>query len=61
MGIHSFRAFQLKKTLNYLIYEKEIPSCIAVAIDPVDRLEELTYNDKMNAFFNEGITSVDSS
>ncbi len=24
------------KTINYLIYEKEIPSCIAVAIDPVD-------------------------
>ncbi len=38
----------IAKTLNYLIYEKEIPSCIAVAIDPVDRLEELTYNDKMN-------------
>ncbi|HDR3964673.1 TPA: hypothetical protein QCO98_005580, partial [Bacillus anthracis] len=37
----------ITKTLNYLIYEKEIPSCIAVAIDPVDRLEELTYNDKM--------------
>lgn len=52
MGIHSFRAFQLK-TLNYLIYEKEIPSCIAVAIDPVDRLEELTYNDKMNTFLTK--------
>ena len=50
MGIHSFRAFQLKNT--YLIYEKEIPSCI-VAIDPVDRLEELTYNDKMNTFLTK--------
>ncbi|WP_433772206.1 alpha/beta hydrolase [Bacillus wiedmannii] len=40
----------IEKTLNYLIYKKEIPSCIAVAIDPVDRLEELTYNDKMNTF-----------
>lgn len=43
----------ITKTLNYLIYEKEIPSCIAVAIDPVNRLEELTYNDKMNAFLTE--------
>jgi len=43
----------IAKTLNYLIYKNEIPSCIAVAIDPVDRLEELTYNDKMNAFFKE--------
>ena len=43
----------IASTLNYLIYEKEIPSCIAVAIDPVDRLEELTYNDKMNTFLTE--------
>ncbi|AFQ12156.1 hypothetical protein BCK_21360 [Bacillus cereus FRI-35] len=43
----------ITKTLNYLIYEKEISSCIAVAIDPVDRLEELTYNDKMNAFLTK--------
>ncbi|EMY5505466.1 alpha/beta hydrolase-fold protein [Bacillus sp. FSL L8-0642] len=43
----------IAKTLNYLIYEKEIPSCIAVAIEPVDRLEELTYNDKMNLFLTE--------
>nr|WP_270393510.1 alpha/beta hydrolase-fold protein [Bacillus paranthracis] len=43
----------ITKTLNYLIYEKEIPSCIAVAIDPVNRLEELTYNDKMNAFLTK--------
>ncbi|MED2560866.1 alpha/beta hydrolase-fold protein, partial [Bacillus thuringiensis] len=43
----------ITKTLNYLIYEKEIPSYIAVAIDPVDRLEELTYNDKMNAFLTK--------
>ncbi|MGG0290683.1 alpha/beta hydrolase-fold protein [Bacillus pacificus] len=43
----------IAKTLNYLIYKKEIPSCIAVAIDPVDRLEELTYNDKMNAFLTK--------
>ena len=48
----------ITKTLNYLIYEKEIQSCIAVAIDPVDRLEELTYNDKiyndkMNSFLTK--------
>ncbi|WP_144611521.1 esterase family protein [Bacillus cereus] len=43
----------IAKTLNYLIYEKEIPTCIAVAIEPVNRLEELTYNDKMNAFLTE--------
>ncbi|MFK4319685.1 enterochelin esterase-like enzyme [Bacillus sp. RC145] len=43
----------IARTLNYLIYEKEIPSCIAVAIEPVDRLEELTYNDKMNTFLTE--------
>ncbi|MCQ6345894.1 alpha/beta hydrolase-fold protein [Bacillus cereus] len=43
----------IAKTLNYLIYKKEIPSCIAVAIEPVDRLEELTYNDKMNSFLKE--------
>ncbi|MBY7120754.1 esterase family protein [Bacillus sp. 16GRE42] len=43
----------IARTLNYLIYEKEIPSCIAVAIDSVDRLEELTYNDKMNTFLTE--------
>ncbi|HDR4724454.1 alpha/beta hydrolase-fold protein [Bacillus cereus] len=43
----------IAKTLNYLIYEKEIPSCIAVAIEPVDRLEELTYNDKMNTFLTD--------
>ncbi|QWU45343.1 alpha/beta hydrolase-fold protein [Bacillus sp. NP247] len=41
------------RTLNYLIYEKEIPSCIAVAIDHVDRLKELTYNDKMNTFLTD--------
>lgn len=52
--IHSFiHNLPIAKTLNYLIYKNEIPSCIAVAIDPVDRLEELTYNDKMNAFFKE--------
>ncbi|CAM3902567.1 Enterochelin esterase [Bacillus mobilis] len=45
--------FSIARTLNYLIHEKEIPSCIAVAIDPVDRLEELTYNDKMNTFLTE--------
>ncbi|WP_237980416.1 alpha/beta hydrolase-fold protein [Bacillus thuringiensis] len=43
----------IAKTLNYLMYKKEIPSCIAVAIEPVDRLEELTYNDKMNSFLKE--------
>ncbi|HDR6312458.1 TPA: esterase family protein [Bacillus cereus] len=43
----------IAKTLNYLIYEKEIPTCIAVAIDPVNRLEELTYNDTMNTFLTE--------
>lgn len=43
----------IAKTLNYLIHAKEISSCIAVAIDPVDRLEELTYNDKMNTFLTE--------
>jgi len=43
----------IERTLNYLIHAKEIPSCIAVAIEPVDRLEELTYNDKMNAFLTE--------
>ncbi|SCC21687.1 Enterochelin esterase [Bacillus mobilis] len=43
----------IARTLNYLIHEKEIPSCIAVAIEPVNRLEELTYNDKMNAFLTE--------
>lgn len=54
MGIHSFiHNLPIAKTLNYLIYKNEIPSCIAVAIDPVDRLEELTYNDKMNVFFKE--------
>ncbi|PGV97221.1 enterochelin esterase [Bacillus cereus] len=47
----------IAKTLNYLIYEKEIPSCIAVAIEPVNRLEELTYNDKMNAFLTEELLS----
>jgi len=47
----------IAKTLNYLIYEKEIPSCIAVAIDPVNRLEELTYNDKMNAFLTKELLS----
>ncbi|PEW28682.1 DUF1992 domain-containing protein [Bacillus cereus] len=43
----------IAKTLNYLIYEKEIPSYIAVAIDPIDRLEELTYNDNMNTFLTK--------
>lgn len=43
----------IARTLNYLIHTKEIPSCIAVAIEPVDRLEELTYNDKMNIFLTE--------
>ncbi|WHY31730.1 alpha/beta hydrolase [Bacillus wiedmannii] len=43
----------IARTLNYLIHAKEIPSCIAVAIEPVNRLEELTYNDKMNAFLTE--------
>ncbi|HGH7177798.1 TPA: alpha/beta hydrolase, partial [Bacillus wiedmannii] len=40
----------IARTLNYLIHAKEIPSCIAVAIESVDRLEELTYNDTMNRF-----------
>ncbi|HDR7347865.1 TPA: esterase family protein [Bacillus toyonensis] len=43
----------IARTLNYLIHTKEIPSCIVVAIEPVDRLEELTYNDKMNIFLTE--------
>ncbi|PEQ34029.1 enterochelin esterase [Bacillus cereus] len=43
----------IERTLNYLIHAKEIPTCIAVAIEPVNRLEELTYNDKMNAFLTE--------
>ncbi|MGE6598794.1 DnaJ family domain-containing protein [Bacillus proteolyticus] len=45
--------FSIERTLNYLIHAKKIPSCIAVAIEPVNRLEELTYNDKMNAFLTE--------
>ncbi len=52
-GNSFIQSLSIEKTLNYLIYEKEIPSCIAVAIDPVDRLEELTYNDKMNAFLTK--------
>ncbi|PEN45880.1 enterochelin esterase [Bacillus wiedmannii] len=43
----------IARTLNYLIHAKEIPSCIAVAIEPVNRLEELTYNDKMNTFLTD--------
>ncbi len=43
----------ITRTLNYLIYEKEIQSCITVAIDHVDRLNELTYNDKMNKFLTD--------
>ncbi|MGH0594786.1 alpha/beta hydrolase [Bacillus pretiosus] len=43
----------IARTLNYLNHEKEIPFCIAVAIEPVNRLEELTYNDKMNTFLTE--------
>lgn len=43
----------IAKTLNYLIYEKEIPSYIAVAIDPIDQLEVLTYNDNMNTFLTK--------
>ncbi|WP_139254694.1 DnaJ family domain-containing protein [Bacillus sp. NH11B] len=45
--------FSIERTLNYLIHAKKNPSCIAVAIEPVNRLEELTYNDKMNAFLTE--------
>lgn len=52
-GKSFIKNLSIAKTLNYLIYEKEIPSCIAVAIEPVDRLEELTYNDKMNTFLTE--------
>lgn len=52
-GNSFIQSLSIEKTLNYLIYEKEIPSCIAVAIDPVDRLEELTYNDKMNTFLTK--------
>lgn len=52
-GNSFIKNLSIAKTLNYLIYEKEIPSCIAVAIEPVDRLEELTYNDKMNTFLTE--------
>ena len=40
-------------TLDYFICKQEIPSCIAVGIDQVDRLAELTYNDNMNAFLTE--------
>ncbi|MDR4328638.1 alpha/beta hydrolase [Bacillus pseudomycoides] len=40
-------------TLNHLIHKQEIPSCIVVGIEHVDRLNELTYNDKMNAFLIE--------
>ncbi|MED0973037.1 alpha/beta hydrolase-fold protein [Bacillus paramycoides] len=43
----------ITRTLNYLIYEKEIPSCITVAIDHVDRLDDLTYNDKMITFLKD--------
>ncbi|SCB68384.1 alpha/beta hydrolase [Bacillus mycoides] len=52
-GNSFIKNLSITRTLNYLIYKKEIPSCIAVAIDPVDRLEELTYNDKMNTFLTE--------
>lgn len=52
-GNSFIKNLSIAKTLNYLIYKKEIPSCIAVAIEPVDRLEELTYNDKMNTFLTE--------
>lgn len=40
-------------TLDHLIYKNEIPSCIVVGINHVDRFSELTYNDKMNAFLIE--------
>lgn len=40
-------------TLDNLIYKKEIPSCIVVGMDHVDRFAELTYNDKMNSFLKD--------
>lgn len=40
-------------TLDHLIYKDEIPSCIVVGIDYVDRFSELAYNDKINAFLIE--------
>lgn len=52
-GSSFIHSLSIEKTLNYLIYEKEIPPCIAVAIDPVNRLEELTYNDRMNVFLTK--------
>ncbi|WP_243522257.1 esterase family protein [Bacillus pseudomycoides] len=40
-------------TLEHLIHKQKIPSCIVIGIEHVDRLNELTYNDKMNAFLIE--------
>lgn len=40
-------------TLDHFIHKQEIPSCIVVGIDQIDRLHELTYNDNMNAFLIE--------
>ncbi|MCI0765809.1 alpha/beta hydrolase-fold protein [Bacillus sp. TL12] len=41
-------------TLDHFIHKQEIPSCIVIGIDHhVDRLNELTYNDKMNSFLTE--------
>lgn len=40
-------------TLDYFIHTQKIPSCIVVGIDHVDRLNELTYNYKMNSFLTE--------
>lgn len=40
-------------TLDHFIHNQEIPSCIIVGIEHVDRLQELTYNDKMNTFLIE--------
>lgn len=49
-GESFIKNLSIERTLNYLIYEKEIPPCITVAIDHVNRLDELTYNDRANAF-----------
>ncbi|MGG2065606.1 alpha/beta hydrolase [Bacillus sp. S14(2024)] len=52
-GSSMLRTLSAAATLDHLIHTKEIPPCILIGIDHVDRFTELTFYGEMNLFLTK--------
>ncbi|PEA53922.1 enterochelin esterase [Bacillus pseudomycoides] len=52
-GSSMLRTLSAAATLDHFIHTKEIPPCILIAIDHVDRFTELTFSEELNMFLTK--------